>query len=95
MSVRAMFWEDDDARAVAARLRSAGFDAALSRDRFAGEDDDEDQPWLVVSDAPAVMVELLLEEYDGWLDDAPSGDPTPPAPLDLPRAPRRFKRDLG
>lgn len=92
MSVRALLWEDDQARAVVERLRASGFDATVVRDRFAGEDDDEDQPWAVLTDAPAVLVELLLEEYDGWLDDAPEGPPPPrPPPMDLPDAPRRVK----
>ena len=89
MSVRAVFWEADAATLVAASLRRNGFEATLGRDRFAGEDDDEDHPWVVVTDAPAVMVELLCEEHDGWVD-----QPEPPpaaAPLDLPAAPRRVK----
>lgn len=92
MNVRATLWEDAHARALAERLREAGFDATVVRDRFAGEDDDEDQPWAVLTDAPEAMVDLLLEEYDGWLDDAP--EEPPPAsrpPLDLPDAPRRVK----
>ena len=52
-----------------------------ARERFAGEDDDEDHPWTVLTDAPVVMVEVLVEEYDGWLDDAPRT-----------RAPRRRRR---
>ena len=67
MSARGLFWEDADARAVADRLRRNGFDAELARERFAGEDDDEDHPWAVVTDAPPAMLEVLLEEYDGWL----------------------------
>jgi len=89
--VRALFWEDAVARTVAGRLRASGFEAAVARDSFAGEDDDEDQPWVVATDAPSVMVELLLEEYDGWLDDAPPEPPRPSRPLDLPDGPRRVK----
>jgi len=88
VTVRALLWEDDAARAVAARLRAGGFEATVSRARFAGEDDDEDQPWAVVTDAPAVMVEIAVEEHDGWLDEP---GPAAPAPLDLPAAPRRVK----
>ena len=94
--LRAIFVSDDDARAVAARLRADGFEAAVLRERLAGEDDDEDHPWAVVSDAPAFLLELLVDERDGWLDeaDAPAGDVpegTRP-PLELPTAPKRVKR---
>jgi 8-oxo-dGTP diphosphatase len=91
--VRAIFFEEDDARAVAARLRADGFEASVARERLAGEDDDEDHPWAVLSDAPELMVEMLVDEYDGWLDaedTAPAAPPVPP--LDLPAAPRRIKR---
>src|SRR3954470_13027469 len=96
MTVLALFFDDADARAVAVRLRAGGFQAAVTRHRFAGEDDDEDQPWAVLTDAPTVMVDLLLEEYDGWLDEpaaGPAADPAPgqPLPLDLPDGPRRVK----
>jgi hypothetical protein len=105
--VRAIFFEEDDARAVVARLRADGFEAHLERERLAGEDDDEDHPWAVLSDAPAFMLEVLVDTHDGWLDeDAPDEAPrqvdgeaeqtTPLPPLDLPTAPRRVKRpDLG
>jgi hypothetical protein len=94
--MRAIFFSDDDAEAVAARLRADGFEAAVLRERLAGEDDDEDHPWAVVSDAPAFLLEVLVDERDGWLDesDGPAGDvpeETRP-PLDLPTAPRRVKR---
>jgi hypothetical protein len=92
MTVRAVLYEEDHARRVAARLRTGGFDAEVARDRLAGEDDDEDHPWLVVTDAPSFMVEVLVDEYDGWVDDLPPGAAPPPArPLDLPDAPRRVK----
>ena len=92
MTVRALLYEEEHARAVAERLRAAGFDATVARERFAGEDDDEDQPWLVASEAPAFMVEVLVEECDGWLDDPPPEPPAgPTTPLDLPSAPRRVK----
>lgn len=107
MTLRAVFFEADDARAVADRLARDGFEAALVRERFAGEDDDEDHPWAVVTDAPEVLVELLVEERDGWLDrpgdvlppplDGPRDGPheapgdVPRRPLDLPDGPRRIK----
>ncbi|MGA8209626.1 MAG: hypothetical protein WB441_00760 [Nocardioidaceae bacterium] len=92
MRARALFWEADLARVVAERLRSSGFEAVLGRDRFAGEDDDEDQPWSVLTDAPEVMLELLVDEHDGWLDDGPGTSSVPAVePLELPQAPRRVK----
>lgn len=100
--MRAIFFDEDDARAVVARLRADGFEADVARERLAGEDDDEDHPWAVLSDAPAFMLEVLVDTHDGWLDeeDGPdeaggAGLPAPP-PLILPTAPRRIKRpDLG
>ena len=88
--MRVVLHEEDDAVAVAARLRTGGFEAEPAREPFAGEDDDEDHPWAVVTDAPVFMLEVLAEEYDGWVDhDAPT--PAPGAPLDLPSGPRRIK----
>ncbi|WP_104107566.1 hypothetical protein [Nocardioides sp. 616] len=94
---RAVFFDEDDARAVASRLVGDGYAAQVERERLAGEDDDEDHPWAVLSDAPGFLLELLVDEYDGWLDevgDSVSGAdaPLPPA---LPDAPRRIKRPGG
>jgi hypothetical protein len=95
--VRGIFFDEDDARAVVARLAADGYDAALERERLAGEDDDEDHPWAVVTDAPPIVLELLVDERDGWLDTddvAEPGDharPVPP-PLQLPTGPKRVKR---
>jgi hypothetical protein len=88
--VRGIFFDEDHARAVVARLLSAGYQARSVRERLAGEDDDEGHPWAVLSDAPEFVLELLVDEYDGWLDVGP--ETPPPAPLDLPRAPKRIKR---
>ena len=65
----------------------------MVRERLQGEDDDEDHPWAVVSDAPAFVVEVLVDEYDGWLDQDPPEPEVAPAPLELPTAPRRRFRD--
>ncbi len=89
--MRGVFFEEDDARAVVARLVADGFEASCEREPFAGEDDDEDHPWVVSTDAPAVMLELLAEHHDGWLE--PDEPPAPTAPLVLPDAPRRLKRE--
>ena len=59
--MRAIFFDEDDATAVVARLRADGFEAHAERERLAGEDDDEDHPWAVLSDAPPFMLELLVE----------------------------------
>ena len=95
--MRAIFFEEDDARAVVARLLADGFEAQVARERLAGEDDDEDHPWAVLTDAPAFMLELLVDAHDGWLDEdeAVAEEPALP-PLDLPTEPKRLKRpDLG
>lgn len=89
--VRAIFFDEDDAQAVVARLRADGFEATVERERLAGEDDDEDHPWAVTSDAPAFMLEVLVDTHDGWLDEGEDPGSTLP-PLDLPAAPRRIKR---
>jgi len=96
--VRGIFFDEDDARAVVTRLTADGYAAAAERERLAGEDDDADHPWAVVTDAPAVVLELLVDECDGWLDEdepsappRPAGPPLPPLPP-LPSAPRRIKR---
>nr|WP_218852020.1 hypothetical protein [Nocardioides panaciterrulae] len=81
-----------------------GYDASVVRERLAGEDDDEDHPWAVLTDAPAIALELLVDEYAGWLDedldghghrsagsDQRSVGPAVP-PLDLPSAPKRIKK---
>jgi hypothetical protein len=85
-----VFHEQDDAEAVVARLRREGWDAMVAQDRFAGEDDDEDHAWAVLTDAPETVLELLAEEHEGWVDH----EVLPPAarpPLGLPEAPRRIK----
>ncbi|MEP9363914.1 hypothetical protein ABLE68_13180 [Nocardioides sp. CN2-186] len=92
--MRGIFFDEDDARAVVARLTVDGYDAHATRERLAGEDDDEDHPWAVLSDAPALVLELLVEEYDGWLDagDLDRLDQRDVAPLELPTEPRKIKR---
>jgi hypothetical protein len=85
-----VFFDEEHARAAVARLVRDGYEATCRREHFAGEDDDEDHPWAVVTDAPEVALELLVEEYDGWLE--PDEPPPPATPLVLPDAPRRTKR---
>ena len=91
---RAFFFEEHDAVTAADRLGAEGWEATVSRERFHGEDDDEDHPWVVITDAPLVMVEALVDEYDGWVDIPDEEQPGPAAPLDLPSAPKRIKRSV-
>ncbi len=86
-TVRAIFFEQEHALAAQARLLADGHSAEVVRERYAGEDDDEDHPWAVLTDAPSYFVELLVDQYDGWLDDG-TGEESP-APPDLPTGPRR------
>jgi hypothetical protein len=98
VSVRGIFFDEDDARAAVARLVVDGYDARAERERLAGEDDDEDHPWAVLTDAPVLILELLVDEFDGWLDADAVGSggldklAQRPAPLDLPTEPKRIKR---
>ena len=91
--MRGIFFEEDHARAAALVLVQAGFSAEVVRERLAGEDDDEDHPWAVLTDAPSLVADVLADEFDGWLDEEPE-QPAPRvgSPLDLPTAPRRIKR---
>ena len=89
--MRGIFFDEEHARAAAARLAADGWQAGVERERLAGEDDDEDHPWAVVGDAPAFVFEMLVDKYDGWLDETDTAPP-PLAPLDLPTAPKRIKR---
>jgi hypothetical protein len=89
--VRGIFFDEDDARTVVARLVRDGYDAALARERLAGEDDDEDHPWAVATDAPDLVLELLVDELDGWLDEDDHLEPRAGLPpVDLPTAPKRI-----
>lgn len=92
--MRGIFFSEDEARAVEALLAADGYDVALARVRYAGEDDDEDHPWAVSTDAPALVLEVLVDRYDGWLDDDEDQKPSP-QPLDLPAAPKRQHRPDG
>ena len=87
---RGIFFDEDDARAVAAQLTRDGWEVGVGRERYQGEDDDEDHPWAVVTDAPELVLDLLVDEYDGWLDVPERWVARPP--LDLPTQPRRLKR---
>lgn len=95
---RIIVFEAEHAEAIEQRLRHDGFDAEVVRERLQGEDDDEDHPWAVLTDAPGIVAEVLTDEYDGWLDEEGPDQaqeqrgPAVGSPLDLPTAPRRIKR---
>lgn len=91
--MRGIFFDEDAARDVERQLRADGFLVTVSRQPFAGEDDDEDHPWAVVTDAPGIVLEILVDQHDGWLDDEDAALPdAPPTPAPLPDAPRRLHR---
>jgi hypothetical protein len=91
--VRGIFFDEDDARAAVARLVAGGYDARAERERLAGEDDDEGHPWAVLTDAPELVLELLVDEYDGWLDAGEDAPAVPP--IELPTEPRKIKGHFG
>ena len=95
--MRGIFFDEADARGAALALVRGGFTATVLRERLAGEDDDEDHPWAVLTDAPELVLELLVEEFDGWLDAGGLDelDHRPAAPLDLPTEPRKIKGPSG
>ncbi len=94
--MRAIFFDPADAETAVTRLVAAGYTASSVRERLHGEDDDEDHPWAVTSDAPEFVLDLLVDELDGWLDFDDQTPPSPLPPLDLPAAPQRIKRpDAG
>ena len=88
--VHASFADRGDAQAALVELGEPA--ARLVRDRFAGEDDDEDVAWLVEA-PPAARSRLgeLAHRHAGELltieQSGPSGAPAP-----LPHAPKRTKR---
>jgi len=88
---RGVVFEEEAARTVERELRTHGYAVTVTRERFAGEDDDEDHPWAIETDAPATSLDLLLEAHDGWLEDEVT-DPVAPAPIELPDTPRRRHR---
>ncbi|TWH03219.1 hypothetical protein L615_001200000880 [Nocardioides sp. J9] len=99
--VRGIFFDEEHARQAAETLVRGGYAAEVVRERLAGEDDDEDHPWAVLTDAPEIQLDMLVEMYDGWLDyddPEPAAGESPQAPplvLPLPDQPRRIKRPEG
>ena len=91
--VRGIVFDEEAARDIERRLRADGYDVTVTRERYAGEDDDEGHPWAVNTDAPSFALDLLLEAHDGWLDEGTTEARPSPPPVDLPGAPRRRHRD--
>ncbi|MCW2785701.1 MAG: hypothetical protein JWP74_2218 [Marmoricola sp.] len=91
--MRGIFFDEESARGAERKLVADGYQVELTRVRFAGEDDDEGHPWAITTDAPEIVLELLVDRYDGWLDDEVVETPRPVlAPEPLPDAPRRRHR---
>lgn len=64
MTYRGMFLSAEAASAVASRLTTDGFAVqVLQRARAGGGHE-----WVVLTDAPEIVLELLVERYDGWLE---------------------------
>ena len=68
MTLRAVFYERDDASAGAEALQAQGYAAWLRMERFHGEDDELDHPWAIETDAPEDVVVGLVTEQTGWLE---------------------------
>jgi hypothetical protein len=68
MTLRAVFYERDDASAGAEALQAQGYAAWLRKERFHGEDDELDHPWSIETDAPEEVVAALVTEETGWLE---------------------------
>jgi len=87
MAVRVTFHEPDEASSLVETLTVAGYDAGVSQERFAGDDDGEEVVHVVHTDAPASELEELLGDSDGFVEES---SPLVQQPGDdLPEAPRR------
>ena len=91
--MRGIFFDEESAREVERLLRADGYEVVLAREPYAGEDDDEDHPWSISTDAPAIALDILVDRFDGWLEDG-STEGGVAEPLDLPLAPRRLHRPV-
>lgn len=60
------FDDEEEAGATRSSLEAAGFRAEVVKERFHGEDDDEELVFVVLTDAPAADARELIQG-DGWL----------------------------
>jgi 8-oxo-dGTP diphosphatase len=90
--VRVTFHEQHEADSLVQTLTLAGYDAGVSRERFAGDDDDEAVAHVVHTDAPADEVEELLGDSDAFVEESSPLTEAPPDPgADLPSSPIQRK----
>lgn len=69
MTYRAVFFAADHAQAAAHRLTTDGFTVQVVQQPHAGgEGVGGGHQWVVLTDAPEFVLELLVERYDGWLE---------------------------
>jgi hypothetical protein len=86
--LRVTFHERDEAEELVSVLTTAGFDAGVTRERFAGEDDGQEVVFVVHTDAGADDVDDLLGDTDAWVEESsPLVDAS--EPTDLPTEPHR------
>jgi hypothetical protein len=95
VTVRVTFHDADEADALVQALLTGGYDAGVARERFSGEDDDEEIVYVVHTDAPAAELAELVDGIDAWVEvsDPMSGTSAAVAPPPLPEAPHRRRRD--
>ena len=91
MAVRVTFHEADPAESLVETLTVAGYDAGVSRERFAGEDDGEAIVHVVHTDAPVAAVEELIGESDDRDGHVEESSPLVQPGGELPDAPIRHK----
>ncbi len=82
------FDSDDDATELVAALEAEGYQASLTREAFAGEEDWEDRAWVLLVTPFDDRVVEMVDVYGGWM---PGDDRLAPEPPPLPQGPKRLK----
>lgn len=80
------FDQKDDAEELIGQLHAAGYSTTFTREAFAGDDDDEDQAWVLTVEPFDDHVVEMVDVYGGWL---PGDERLPRDVLDLPDEPNR------